>query len=111
MEFKYYQNMAKRFAVYPKQQLVNNVLYLGLGLAGECGEVANKLKKIIRDDSGIITAERKQQLIDELGDALWYISQICVELGISFDIIALANIAKLRQRKDNDTLRGSGDNR
>lgn len=111
MEFKHYQNQATRTAVYPKQTLVDNLLYLGLGLTNESGEVAGDCKKLIRDDGGILTPERKESLTKELGDVLWYLSQMCQELGISLETVATANLAKLRKRQRDNTLHGSGDDR
>lgn len=111
MDLNRYQNHAKRFAVYEPKQGVTSLMYCGLGLAGEAGELANKIKKIYRDDNGIVTEEVKQQLIAEMGDTLWYLQQICTELEISFSIVALANISKLNKRRNANVLHGSGDDR
>lgn len=77
---------------------MNNLEYPTLGLAGEAGEVANIVKKIQRDDQGIITDARRDKLRDELGDVLWYISACADELGITLDEIAAFNVNKLAQR-------------
>jgi len=111
MEFSNYQNQSKRTAVYPNQNSMQGLQYVGLGLCGECGEVAENIKKAIRDDSGEITFERQEALIKEMGDVLWYLSQIATELDITLETIALRNLAKLRKRQRDDTLHGSGDER
>lgn len=111
MEFSNYQNQAKRTAVYPKQEVVNNLNYLALGLSGECGEVANDVKKCIRDDKGLLTIERSNHLIDELGDVLWYAAMLCYELNTTLETVALRNLAKLKKRQRENTLHDSGDTR
>jgi len=88
-----------------------NLPYMALGLAGEAGEVANKVKKIIRDNEGQLTEQVKQDLKKELGDVLWYIAGACTVAGLDLQDVADANLAKLFDRKDRDALRGSGDNR
>lgn len=104
MEIRYYQNRAKLTAVYPKQTIINNLLYLVLGLAGETGEVANDIKKLIRDDNGILTDGRKDQIIDEMGDVLWYLAMLCFEVDTTLETVATRNIAKLRKRQRSNTL-------
>lgn len=111
MEFSNYQNQAKRTAIYPKQTIVDNLLYLGLGLANEAGEVAGDLKKLIRDDNGVLTIARHTHLIDELGDVLWYLSMLCYELDTTLETVALRNLAKLRKRQRENSLHDSGDDR
>lgn len=104
MEIRYYQNRAKLTAVYPKQTIVDNLLYLTLGLVDESGETANKIKKMIRDDNGILTDDRKDQIIDELGDVLWYLAMLCYELNTTLEFVAVHNLAKLRKRQRDQTL-------
>jgi NTP pyrophosphatase (non-canonical NTP hydrolase) len=104
MEFSNYQNQAKRTAIYPKQAVIDNLLYLGLGLTNEAGEVAGDLKKLIRDDKGILTPERNDKLVDELGDVLWYLAMLCYELETTLESVALRNLAKLRKRQRQNTL-------
>lgn len=111
MDFGTYQRMAAGTAVYPGQGGPMGVVYTSLGLVGEAGEIANKAKKIIRDDAGNLTAERKQDLAAELGDVLWYAAQLATELRVSLDEVALSNLDKLRARAAKGALRGSGDNR
>lgn len=86
------------------------VSYVSNGL-GEVGEVQGKIKKVIRDSGGIINDERRQQLAGELGDVMWYLSQMASELDLSLNDIAQANLDKLSSRKERGTLQGSGDNR
>ena len=86
------------------------VAYDGLGL-GEAGEVQGKIKKIIRDNGGVITDEAKDDILKELGDTLWYIASMCENLGITLEDVANYNITKLRDRQKRGVLGGSGDNR
>ncbi|MBI4101338.1 MAG: nucleoside triphosphate pyrophosphohydrolase family protein [Candidatus Nealsonbacteria bacterium] len=88
-----------------------NFVYPTLGLAGESGEVAEVVKRVIRDKNGLADEETKAALIKELGDVLWYLAQIAAEFGLSFDEIAVTNIEKLRSRKERGMLHGKGDNR
>lgn len=108
MNFKEYQNKSRRTAIY--KDAGKNYLYPTLGLVGEAGEVANKLKKVMRGDTPL-TAEVKKAVGDELGDVLWYMAQLATELNLSFDQIAAQNIKKLYSRLDRGKLHGSGDNR
>jgi NTP pyrophosphatase (non-canonical NTP hydrolase) len=91
-------------------KLLLAVAYDGLGL-GEAGEVQGKIKKIIRHNGGIITAEHIEAIKKETGDLLWYIASICDNLGITLEDVANENIKKLKSRRDRGTLHGSGDNR
>lgn len=86
------------------------VSYDGLGL-GEAGEVQGKIKKIIRDNGGIITPEAIDEIKSELGDTLWYIASMCKNLGITLEDVAKANIEKIHDRNARGVRRGSGDNR
>lgn len=109
MDFNEYQKESRKTAVYPNAD--NDWVYPVLGLAGEAGEVADKMKKVIRDDGSIVSEEKKIEIKKELGDVLWYVSQVASELGLSLDDIAKSNIEKLFSRMDRGTLSGSGDNR
>jgi len=84
--------------------------YDGLGL-GEAGEVQGKIKKIIRDEGGIITLEARKEIAKELGDILWYVASMCDNLGLDMEEVATMNIEKLRSRHERGTVHGSGDNR
>lgn len=85
--------------------------YPALGLVGEAGEIANKLKKVIRDKSGVLSDEVRESVSDELGDVLWYVAQLATEMGTDLDTIAQRNIDKLSSRKERGVIAGSGDNR
>lgn len=107
MTFDEYQKKSRETAIYP--DVGNNIVYPTLGLAGESGEVAEKVKKVIRDGGGIVGEEQKSLIEGELGDVLWYVAQIASELGTSLDRIAAGNIKKLASRKERGMLGGSGD--
>jgi NTP pyrophosphatase (non-canonical NTP hydrolase) len=109
MEFNEYQKLAIKTAVYPI--VGKNFVYPTLGLLGEAGEIAEKVKKIFRDSGGEMSQEQKELLIKELGDVLWYISALSHELGASLDEVAQQNLKKLQDRKERDKLHGSGDKR
>lgn len=98
MKFEEYQEVIKGFAVYPRDNELGAISYLALGLNGEAGEVADQVKKAIRND-GHISLERREKIIDELGDVLWYITRIAVEFDVSIAAIAAKNIEKLQMRK------------
>ena len=87
------------------------IVYPTLGLTNEAGEVAGKIKKIFRDGEGKITESDRQALKKELGDVLWYLTQICTELDLSLQEVAEANLTKLFSRIERGKLRGSGDDR
>ncbi|MBU1132260.1 nucleoside triphosphate pyrophosphohydrolase family protein [Patescibacteria group bacterium] len=109
MTFDEYQKQSRKTAIYP--ELGRNIVYPTLGLAGEAGEVAEKVKKIFRDDEGKVSEEKKRELKKELGDVLWYVAQLATELELSLDEIANSNIEKLQSRMARGHLHGSGDNR
>ena len=103
-----YQQVAKQTAIYPREQAI---IYPTLGLTGEAGEVANKVKKIIRDDGNKINESLVQEISAEIGDCLWYISVLADDIGCKLSDIANANLVKLANRKEKGTIRGSGDTR
>ncbi len=109
MNFKEYQKLSRETALYPNKD--NNFIYPTLGLSGEAGEVAEKVKKILRDEGGKISDEKRLEIKKELGDVLWYVAQISTELDLSLDDIAKSNIKKLFSRKERGKIGGSGDNR
>ena len=104
-----YQARARATAVYPG--VGDNLLYPTLGLCGEAGEVAEKIKKMVRDDGGALSDERREALSKELGDVLWYVAQLATEADLDLQAIAEANIEKLLSRRDRNVLQGSGDDR
>lgn len=109
MTFDEYQRETAKTAIYPK--LMHGSVYPALGLAGEAGEVAEKVKKLVRDDEGIVSEDKLKDVKKELGDVLWYVSQVATEFELNLAEIAELNIAKLRDRATRGKLKGSGDNR
>lgn len=109
MNFKEYQKLSRKTVIYPNKD--KNFIYPTLGLVGEAGEIAEKIKKVLRDKKGIIDEQTKNEILKELGDVLWYLSQLSTELNISLDDIASFNIKKLSSRKERKVLHGDGDNR
>lgn len=112
MQFDDYQELTRSTAVYPEAGTgsFGALAYVGLGL-GEAGEVQGKLKKVWRDDGGVVSEEKKGQILGELGDVLWYVARLADELGYNLNDIASANVHKLLDRKERGVIGGSGDNR
>jgi NTP pyrophosphatase (non-canonical NTP hydrolase) len=104
-----YQELSRRTATYPGAG--DNIVYPTLGLAGEAGEVAEKVKKLLRDDDGVMSDERREALAGELGDVLWYVAQVATEAGLDLEEIAQGNLDKLLSRQRRGVLSGSGDSR
>nr|AIW56775.1 nucleotide pyrophosphohydrolase domain protein [uncultured virus] len=104
LSFNDYQRKASRTAIY---SMAYQILYPALGLAGEAGEVANKVKKLLRDSTKL----DRSAIADELGDVLWYISALCRDLNIDMGDVAKRNLEKLYDRMERGTLGGSGDKR
>jgi NTP pyrophosphatase (non-canonical NTP hydrolase) len=102
MNFNEYQKLARSTAIYPEEY---KVIYPALGLCGEAGEVAEKVKKNIRDGKSLDGVGL------ELGDVLWYISALADDLGVTLEEVAQANVDKLTSRKERNMIGGSGDNR
>lgn len=110
LSFEEYQKLAWSVALYKNRG--KNLSYVTIGMAGECGEFADKVKKHLRDDEeGELSAERRLALIAELGDLLWYVAAACSELNVPMEEVARMNIDKLFRRKEKGTLQGSGDHR
>lgn len=109
MRFSEYQARSRATAVYPDAG--SNIVYPALGLCGEAGETAEKVKKAIRDDGGTLTEERREAIAAELGDVLWYVAQVATEAGLDLEEIAGANLTKLASRQRRAVLHGSGDDR
>jgi len=101
LTFDEYQNRTSDTAVYPDNRAIE---YTSFGLAGEAGEVANKVKKIIRGDYNDDPVSVLVELADELGDVLWYVSELATTLGINLEDVARKNLAKLQARKEAGTL-------
>ena len=87
------------------------IVYPTLGLANEAGEFAGKVKKLFRDRGGVLTDDTRRELMMELGDVLWYLTQLCTELGYSLEEVAEANVEKVLGRLERGTLGGDGDER
>lgn len=109
MDFKTYQDQSRKTVVYPDKG--NNFVYPTLGLVGESGEVAEKIKRVIRDKNGTIDENVKSAIMKELGDVLWYLSQLASELNLSLDEIANENLEKLSSRMERNQIHGEGDDR
>ncbi len=103
MNLNEYQVATRDTAIYPQDKAL---VYLGLGLSSEAGEVSGKIKKMIRD-GGINVMDTA----DEIGDVFWYLARLCDELKIPAEDVLERNIAKLRDRKERGVLGGSGDRR
>lgn len=97
-----------KYAIYPGDR---GIEYLVMGMCSEAGEVAGKLKKIIRDKEGIMDRESQDAMADEVGDVLWYVTMLSMELGFTLDQIADRNASKLRSRSERNAIKGDGDNR
>jgi NTP pyrophosphatase (non-canonical NTP hydrolase) len=109
MRISEYQELSRRTATYPDAG--DNIIYPTLGLAGEAGEVAEKVKKLLRDDGGIMSEERRAALAGELGDVLWYVAQVATEAELDLEKVAQGNLEKLLSRQQRGVLSGSGDQR
>ncbi|MCP9928753.1 nucleoside triphosphate pyrophosphohydrolase family protein [Cyanobium sp. CH-040] len=109
MDLLTYQRRSRATARYPDAG--SNPIYPTLGLCGEAGEVADKVKKVIRDRGGEFSPEVKHALELELGDVLWYVAQLATELGLELDQVARANLDKLASRAARDVIGGEGDHR
>ena len=104
-----YERLAKTTAIFPKEKALE---YLALGLTSEAGEVAGKVKKLIRDGEDVEGFEMKKLAISsEIGDVLWYCAMMAKEVGVPLASIMQENLDKLHSRKERGTLSGSGDNR
>lgn len=112
-----YQQQAKNTATYADNvRILDSVgtsiaVYPFLGLAGEAGEVCDKIKKVMRDANGVLGDAKRLEIMYELGDLLWYVSECSRQLNYSLSYVARMNIQKLHDRKQRNALQGSGDNR
>jgi len=108
-DFETYQRESRKtWNVIPMN---HTIVYPTLGLVNEAGELAGKVKKIFRDKDGVIEEADRQALKGELGDVLWYLTQICTELDLRLEDVAEANIVKLFSRLERGQIGGEGDNR
>jgi len=108
MTLNEYQEGARKTAIYPEE---SQIIYPTLGLTGEAGEVADKVKKVIRDNSGEFSDEKKKQIALELGDVMWYAASLSHDLGYTLEEICQMNLDKLASRMQRDKIHGSGDER
>ena len=114
MQFSDYQKLAITTDTFGgKPQPITSTAFMSklLGLVGESGEIAEKFKKIYRDDQGKLTAEQLKDIEKELGDVLWYINALCCYLGLQLEDVAEKNLDKVLDRKLRGVTHGSGDNR
>lgn len=110
MNMNQYQTQAESTAIYPGKGSVSGLAYVGLGL-GECGEVQGKIKKVLRDNGGVLGDAARIEIMKELGDVLWYVAMVASEIAVDLESIARQNLAKLADRAERGVLTGSGDNR
>lgn len=103
-----YQQIALKTAIYPKEY---NIVYPALGMAGEAGEVADKVKKVIRDNDAEFTPIKCEEIAMEIGDVMWYCAVLADRIGYRLDTIARMNNRKLKSRQLRGKLGGDGDNR
>lgn len=109
MSMDEYQDRALFTLIYKNEELLFH--YAALGLNGEAGEVAEHAKKSLRDDGQVITPERREKLVGELGDVLWYVALCCSALDLKMGDVARLNIEKLKSREARGVLSGSGSDR
>ena len=107
--FNQYQKRALETAMYPN--IGQNIIYPALGLTGEAVEVSELIKKMIRDDGGTLTNQRREKLLKELGDVLWYVAVVAHEAGLMLGDVAQVNLDKLSRRKSEGKITGSGSDR
>lgn len=113
MNFDEYQTKAKKYDFYEETEDLGAVGFFEkvLGLTGEAGETADKVKKILRDKGGVVSEEDRDLLIKELGDVLWYLAAISRYLGVPLSEVAKSNLDKLESRYQRNKLHGEGDKR
>ena len=109
MKIDEYQRRALMTAIYDYDTW--GVLYPALGLASEAGEVAGKVKKVIRDGNGVFSDEMKEAIAKELGDVMWYCAAVAEDLGYDLSVILEENLEKLESRMQRGVIGGSGDKR
>lgn len=105
-----YQKEALVTAVFSDDEF-KDLAHWVFGVTGEAGEIAEKIKKIVRDKSGLPDDEDKAELLKEMGDVLWYLAVLAKHLDYDFEEVAALNIKKLRDRQARNVIQGSGDNR
>lgn len=108
MTLNEYQERALETAIFKQEY---KILYPALKLAGEAGEVAEKVGKVLRDNDGDFDTEKRKELAKELGDVLWYVAALSNSLGFTLNQIGFENIQKLASRRERGMIHGNGDNR
>lgn len=117
MQFDEYQKYAAYTAIYPGRGELLGLAYAALGAANEAGEVAGKVKKLIRDAGGTLDEDRALAILAEIGDVLWYLAEtasnvaLMADIDITLDDVAENNVQKLLDRKSRNVIQGDGDNR
>lgn len=114
MTINEYMVRAHETAVYPEDDQMKAIAYLILGLTGEAGETANTFKKYLRGDMShengkidpVKLDEMFHKILDEIGDVLWYVAELCTTIGIPIEEVARANLAKLKRRNEEGTIKG-----
>ena len=113
-----YQKKAHSFADYVEPIVITvddniscDYCYPVMGLTEEAGEVAGKFAKAIRDCNGVISEERKTEIVKELGDVTWFVAELCTLLNVNLEDVMQKNIDKLTSRKERNVIHGNGDNR
>ena len=101
-----YQNHALETAIYPKQY---KIIYPALGITGEAGECSDKVKKVIHDNNGEFTDDRKREIAKEIGDVLWYCATLAHDIGYTLNEVGEMNVAKLSSRKERNKINGNGE--
>lgn len=110
MFMNHFQEFTRKTAIYPEVGTgsVPAISYVALGLAGEAGEIANKVKKLLRDGD---KPELREQIVSEIGDAMWYLFRLADEFNVQAGDLAFQNMTKLQDRQKRGVLGGSGDHR
>ena len=113
MDFNEYQRECRKTDVGTAAQdcLEPGWLYYALGMAGETGELMEKIKKLFRDKNGVIDFEFKEAVVKEMGDVQWYMARLADQFEIDFESVAITNVKKLASRKVRNKIHGSGDER
>ena len=129
MDCREFQEKAHKTAEYPTILLVTKMtkdikklieagllvdvsfIYSSLGISGEAGEVVEKVKKVVRNDLGRMSYEKKEQIIKEIGDCFWYLAELCTFMKVDMEDVMEYNIHKLRDRQQRDVICNEGDNR
>lgn len=107
-ELDEYQNFAWETSIYPADM---SIIYPTLGLVGEAGEVADKVKKVYRDNDRRFDPEHREAIAKELGDVLWYLANVATDLGFRLSEIAQMNVDKINSRRERNVMHGEGDER